>query len=255
MKGLLRNIGVLGLACFSFLITDETIQVVKEKDELMIEIKSVASDYYIDAIDARINDKYIKIGLNGLELDINATYNKMKRIGYFNENMLVYSNVKPNITILNQKDKIINANSKNEISLAFINPTNINKIINILKNNGVKANVFINNEFYQNNFESLELLKAGDNNIGIIDDYNKLKNILNDYICYSNLIDNCLSDNKYTIEATYEINDLKDLKNNLAPGTIILIKDDTYLDIYIKYILSKGYKITNLSNFISEEIK
>ena len=103
MKGILRNIGVLGLACFSFLITDETIQVVKEKDELMIEIKNVAPNYHIEAIDAKISDKYIKIGLNGLTLDIDATYNKMKRIGYFNENMLVYKNVLPNVTIDNYK--------------------------------------------------------------------------------------------------------------------------------------------------------
>lgn len=254
MKGILRNIGVLGLACFSFLITDETIQVVKEKDELMIEIKNVAPNYHIEAIDAKISDKYIKIGLNGLTLNIDATYNKMKRIGYFNENMLVYKNVLPNVTIDNYKTKIINGNSKNEVSLIFVKPTKIDKIIDTLKYNNIEATFFINDDFYKNNFESIELAITYKNDIGIIDDYNNLKKILDNYICYSDLIDSCAKDSKYTIEATFEINNLKELKEYLKPGSIILINNSDYLDVYIKYILSKGYQITKITDFINEEI-
>lgn len=255
MKGILRNIGVLGLACASFLLTDETIQVVKEKDDLMIEIKEMASNYHIGSIDAKISDKYIKIGLNGLALDIDETYKKMKRIGYFNENMIVYQNVKPNVTVTNYKDHIINGNSKNEVSLIFVNPKNIDKIIDILRHNNLKATFIIDDQFYKNNVESIELLLNYKSDLGFIDDYKKLKKELpTNYVCYSNLLNECYKDNKYTIEATYEINDLKDLKTYLKPGSIILINETNYLDVYIKYILSRGYKIENISNFINEEI-
>ncbi len=255
MKGILRNIGVLGLACFSFLITDETIHVVKEKDELMVEIKSMASNYHIEAIDAKIDDKYIKIGLNGLTLDIDETYKKMKRIGYFNENMLVYTNVKPNVTVGNYKDRIINGNSKMEVSLMFKIPNDIDKISAVLKDNKVNATFFINDQFYKNNFESIELLTLN-NDIGIIGNYDEMKKVIkNDFVCYSNLLNDCLADDKYTIEETFEVNSLKELKNYLRPGSIILVNNSNYLDVYIKYILSKGYKITKITDFINEEIK
>ena len=94
MKKILKDIGILGLACFSFLITDNTIEVVKEKDSLMINLRSVAEDYKIAEIDGMIDDKYIKLGLNGLEVDIDKSYQKLKKIGYFNENMLVYKNIR-----------------------------------------------------------------------------------------------------------------------------------------------------------------
>ena len=42
-----RNIGILALACFSFLVTDETIMVVKENDKLMLEIREKSAEYYI----------------------------------------------------------------------------------------------------------------------------------------------------------------------------------------------------------------
>ena len=61
MKKILKDIGILGLACFSFLITDNTIEVVKEKDSLMINLRSVAEDYKIAEIDGMIDDKYIKL--------------------------------------------------------------------------------------------------------------------------------------------------------------------------------------------------
>lgn len=256
MKKFLKDIGILGLACFSFLITDNTIEVVKEKDSLMINLRNVAEDYKIAEIDGMVDDKYIKLGLNGLEVDIDKSYQKLKKIGYFNENLLVYKNIEPQISLKKNRNKIIKANSKNEVSLIFKNPTDIDKIIKILDQNDIKATFFIDNTFYNNNLESIELLLSKENNIGFLNDYKILKNKLKEinYYCYSNIVENCNKDNQYSIEATKIVKSFSDLKDNIK-GNILEIKDQTYLDIYIKYILSRGYKIVSLEKFISEEIK
>ena len=251
MKTLFRNIGILALACFSFLLTDETITVVKESDKLMIEIKEKMAEYYIQEVDGKITDKYIKLGYNGLEIDPLKSYEKMKKIGYFNENMLVYKNIKPLNPLSENKDKIINSNSKNEVALLFEEPGNIDKIISVLKSNNVSGNFLISKEYYLNNFESLEESKS---DIVIKNELSFFKKELknNKYYCYSKTISNCKD--SYLIEETSFVNNYRDLKKVLTKGTIIIVSDTSYLDIYIKYILSKGINIVSINDFINENI-
>ena len=253
MKNIFRNIGILALACFSFLITDETITVVKESDKLMVEIKEKANLYFVQGVDGKIDGKYLKTGYAGLEIDTLKSYDQMKKIGYFNENMLVYKNTEFKNSLKDNKDKIINGNFKNEISLVLFNPDNIDKIIHVLKYNKVNVSFLITKEYYLNNFEAIELALKNENDIIISDEYNFFrKELKNNFYCHSNLFEKC---NQYIIEETTQINDYKDLKSKLKKGNIILVKDTNYLDIYIKYILSKGFKIVNIENFINENIK
>ena len=251
MKNVFRNIGILALACFSFLVTDETITVVKESDKLMIEIKEKASSYFVNGVDGKINDKYIKLGFNGLEIDVLNSYDAMKKIGYFNETMLVYKNIDHKYPL--SKNLIVNGNSKNEVSLIFKNPDNIDQILSVFKNSNLNASFLISKEYYLNNFESIEdAIKYG-NNIIILDEYNFFKKELkHDYFCYSTLYKKC---NKTYIEETINIKNYKMLKEKINKGNIILLDETNYLDIYIKYILSKGINIVNLDTFINENIK
>ena len=246
MKTTFRNIGILALACFSFLVTDETITVVKESDKLMIEIKEKMAEYYVQGVDGKINGNYIKLGYDAMK-----SYDQMKKIGYFNENMLVYKQIPSLNSLKENKDKIINANSKNEVALLFDDPTDIDRVLNILKENNVNANFLISKEYYLNNFESIE--ENIENNIVIKDESSFFKKELKtSYYCYPKLNSNCKD--KYLVEETNTINNYKDLKKGLNKGTILLIKDTSYLDIYIKYILSKGINIVSLDNFVSENI-
>ena len=249
-----RNIGILALACFSFLITDETITVVKESDALMVEIKEKAGNYLVESIDGVIDDKYIKVGYNGLQIDVLKSYDQMKRIGYFNESMLIYKSVDHNNSLKNNHDKIVNASFKNEVSLLFKNPKDLNIILKILKNNGLNASFLISKEYYLNNFESLNNALNESNDVVILDEYKFFKKELKNfnYYCYSNLYQNCHG--KFIVESNIEVNNYNDLKENLSKGNIILLDDSNYLNIYIKYILSKGIKIVNISDFINEKI-
>ena len=253
MKNIFRNVGILALACFSFLVTDETITVVKESDKLMIEIKEKASLYYVEGVDGKIDDNYIRLGYDGLEIDMLKSYDQMKKIGYFNENMIIYKHIKPTNSLKDNKSKIIKGNFKNEISLVFKNPDNIDKIIKILSNNSITGSFLISKEYYLNNFEAIEVALNNSNDIIILDEYNFFKKELNkNYFCYSNLYEKCSG--KYIVEESFKIKNYKELKDKLNRGSIVLIEETNYLDIYIKYILSRGFKVVNMNNFISENI-
>ena len=251
MKTIFRNIGILALACFSFLLTDETIMVVKESDQLMIEIREKMAEYYVQTVDGKVNGNYLKVGYSGLEIDPLKSYDQMKKIGYFNESMLVYKQIKPLNSIKEHKDKIINANSKNEVVLLFDEPSNIDKIIKILDKNGLKGSFLISKEYYLNNFETIEELLENKNNIIIKDELAFFKKELkNNYYCYSKTINKC---NTYLIEESNYIENYRDLKKYLNKGSILIINETSYMDVYIKYIISKGINIVSLDEFISEK--
>jgi len=75
----------------------ESITVSKESN-LLETIESNAKKYRIDAVDAKIDPVWKAIpGINGLEVDIKASYSKMKKDGVFDEHKLVYKQLKPKV--------------------------------------------------------------------------------------------------------------------------------------------------------------
>ena len=75
-----------------------SVMVTKQGDSLYNEIVMKADQYTIPAIDAKIDPIWKAIpGYNGHMVDVEASYKKMKKTGQFNENMLVFKQVKPNI--------------------------------------------------------------------------------------------------------------------------------------------------------------
>ena len=75
-----------------------SVMVMKQSDSLYNEIAMKADQYNIPAIDAKIDPIWKAIpGYNGHMVDVEASYKKMKKTGQFNENMLVFKQVKPNI--------------------------------------------------------------------------------------------------------------------------------------------------------------
>ena len=75
-----------------------SVMVTKQGDSLYNEIVMKADQYTIPAIDAKIDPIWKAIpGYNRHMVDVEASYKKMKKTGQFNENMLVFKQVKPNI--------------------------------------------------------------------------------------------------------------------------------------------------------------
>ena len=73
------------LIVLSFYITDKSMIYIRSKNPIMQEIISKQDDYKVEAVNAIINDNTIIPGINGKEVDVNKTFNKMD--DFFRQNM------------------------------------------------------------------------------------------------------------------------------------------------------------------------
>lgn len=279
MKKLFESLGVITLICLSFLYTEKTVEVVKEYDEIMIEIKKQNKNFKVNAIDAIIDNNTIIPGLKGKKINEDKSYSKMKRYGKFNSNLLEYEDILPTISIKNNLDKyVISGNSnKKMVSLVFLvdSESDINSIIKVLNNKKIKANFFIDATWLEKNEKLLlELIRSG-HNVGNLNIENttgnyawtdnmikKISNKNNGY-CYSEkenekLLKICSNTNNYTIKPTIISGNypLKKIKENIKAGSIISLKINSTtikeLSLIINYINSKGYEISNLNDLLEE---
>lgn len=274
MKNIIKSIGLFSLIIFSFFYSEKVIDVVKEQDSLMIEIKENMDKYKIDSVDAIIKDNTIIPGTKGRIVNIDKSYKNMKKYNTFNENLLIFDEVEPNVSINNNLDKFIIKGKKN-IYLIFIldNVNNLDKLVNKVNNN--KINFFINNNIINNNIEILykirnfELYNYGDKgnytNELIIMNNNIINNISNNKsnICLNlnkdvNNLNICKNNKMYSI--TTDIIEVEDnynnIKNNIEEGSIIVLninnKNINNINNIIRYIETKGYKLNYLSELVKE---
>lgn len=281
MKKLFQIIGFISLIGFSFFYTEKTVSVVKEYDDIMINIRNIEKEYKKEAIEATINGNKIIPGLGGTKLDINKTYSKMKRYGSFEESLIVLKKIKPNNLLEKNKHKYIISGNKNKkmISLIFLvdKNDNIDEIINILDKKQVKGNFFVDLKWLEKNNNLVPIIIRENHVIGNLSnnmDYLDSSFIWMETIiekigkqkkgyCYTekedkNIINTCKLNDNYTIMPNIIIdkNPYTNVKENLVSGSIISFKiNDNLIEelpIIINYIKSKGYKIENLNIHLEE---
>lgn len=266
MKKLFQIIGIISLMGISFFYTEKTINVVKEYDDIMINIKNNRK-YNKKYMNAIVDKDTIIPGRSGIEINIDKSYSRMKRYGKYNESLIVLKKIKPKISINNNKKYIISGNKyiKN-ISLIFIVNDDIDDIINILDNKKIKGNFFVNTNWLEKNTNLIPLLIREKHIVGLYDysNYEWSRNIIKkigkqkyDY-CYadkrnSKILNKC----DYTFIPSMNINkNFYEKTKLLQNGSIIsynvnkqLIEE---LPIIINYIKSKGYNIVSLKELFNE---
>ena len=155
MKNIIKLLGLGVLVLFSFFYTDKVIEVIREEDNIMIELKELAKIYEIDAVDANIVSNTIVPGINGRSINLDKSYKEMKSIGVVNNNMLVYDVLRPTISINNNKDKfIIKGNPTRQIvSLVFILDSDkyLSEIESIVSKKNIVINYFVDYDYLVNN--------------------------------------------------------------------------------------------------------
>lgn len=282
-KPYLTVIGICLLTVFSFYYTNKLIEFSKSKDPIMIEIMKNKDDYNKLSIDALINNNYITPGSEGLEVDVDKSYTKMKKLGKYNDNLYVYDVVKPTISIKDNYNKfVINGNTtKKEVSLIFkVNDLkNIENINKILFNNNVSATFFIDGNIKDDDINILKILDESNNyfgNLGYNKKYSiktiKYTNALLDRIdddnhnyCYVekddiNVLKTCSEVKMYTIKPMVVSNifPFTYIKQNLENGKIFSLDTNSYtlkqLDLIIKYVRQKGYDFVTLKEILNEKI-
>lgn len=277
MRKLVEILSISLLFCFSFLVTEKTMSVVKEEDEIMIMIKKEHSKYNQNSIDATIDKKTIRPGISGHKVNINKSYKAMREYGKYNEDLYVYDYIKPKISIDNNKDKIIIGGNKKyrkvTIIISLDDNSNIDNMISILNNNKTKINFFVtDNWLLENNNLAISLMKQ-DYVFGISKLMNYHSNKVkwmdalikrvgkqsNGYFLYKSKkdIEYAYKLNDYTIKPIYISNNyLLNIQDNISNGNIYLFNYSKTLEdeipSIIRYINSKGYDIVTLNDVLKE---
>jgi len=250
MYKLLKIISTIILFIFSIIYTNKCIELIQNKDPLMKEIINNQKKYQVKPQDAIITKNTMIPGIKGKKINIKKSYQKMKKLGSFNENLLVYQEITPNISYFNNYNKIIISGNpkKNNISLIFNinNQTLFNKIDQILKSNNVVGNIIYNN-----------LSITNTNFINTLSENNNKK--INYCLTYNlNINKDCQNNKKYTILSQNIINNyhLTNTKKIIKNGIIITYNfnenNPTDLDLIIKYIKNNNYNIVSIDELIKE---
>ena len=281
LKKFFQLLGITTLICFSFFYTEKVGYVVREMDSLMEEIKEKSKTKNVEAIDALIDGNTIIPGKIGKIVDINSSYEKMKRINEYNENMLVLKDVSPKVSIKNNYDKYVISGIKSELEVSIIllinENTDIDYLRKLARDKNISFNFFVNNIFFERNNDLLtELIKDGHNigNLSENNDYSTstyiwmdtiLKKIIkqkNNY-CYleeenKEYLDICALNKNYTIKPGIVLkeNPAINIQKSLNNGSIISVEANNSvlneITVMVNYIQSKGYKIVTLNKLLDE---
>lgn len=281
MKNIIKTIGLCSLIGFSFFYTDKVVEVIREEDEIMIELTSVEDVYQVLPVDAKILGNTIIPGLAGRNINIEESYKKMKPSGIFNKNLIIYDTVLPKVSIHNNKNKfIIKGNPANQmVSIVFILKDNkyLYKIEETLKSKTTAVNYFVDYTYLINNSTKIkeiggnEFYSYGDNGVYTLDNLlfsnNLISRIRTNKAIYcltssmaEDVINLCSKKDLHTIVPTIigDKTPYANIKNNLSSGSIIMLSMNTEtineLPIIIDYIKGKGLKIVGLSTLLSEDI-
>ena len=279
VKKYFQIVGILTLACFSFIFTEKTSVILRDNDELMKTIKEKQEEYKIESVNANINGDTITPGINGKQVNNSKSYNNMKRLGEFNENLLIYDLILPEISLTKTYDKYIVGGNPNKNMVSIIFKVN-DKIDELLKtiDNEYNYNFLIDGKWLESNEEILKDISSTNNIINgsyggnyLDSSYNWINSVINRYsnqensYCYQEekreeYLKICALHKSYTIIPSLKVsnNPLIEIKNNLNSGDIIVLdindKNLSEIPLITKYINSKGYKIVNLDELLSEDI-
>jgi len=278
MKKFFKCLGIITLLCGSFIYTEKATTVVKELDDIMIQIKANKDKYYVPPVEAIIEKDTIIPGINGMEIDVNKSYQNMRSIGLYSDKYFKYKIIKVSNSLDNNKNKYIISGNKNKgmVSLVFLveKNTNIDNVIKILSKNKVKANFFVDGSWLENNNSEIYTIINDEHDLGSIGynyNYNDssyawldniIKRVSKEEISYCIKVDEehlnkCSQNKNYTISAPIIVkNPLISTKAILTNGSIIIYKINDNLEkelpLIINYIYSKGITMDTLKNLLQE---
>ncbi|MEG1648144.1 MAG: hypothetical protein RR325_05220 [Bacilli bacterium] len=251
-----KYFSVFAIMIFSFYYTDKIANFLLEKNQLYVEINSKKDDYKIESVSAIIDGNFIIPGIEGVSVNTKESYFNMLGIEKFNKYYLVYSKVSPEISIENNKDKIIKNGNRNKSAISFIIEDEI--IASYFKRKDIKVDYLVTEETFNkdNFFEQI-------NNDTV--NYKKVesllnKNNLNKHICIINK-DNeelCRKNKSYLIKPNIILNNINflEVKNKITKGDIVHVKGLSSienLNLLINTIKYKDLSIVTLSILIDED--
>ncbi len=248
--------------------------IIKSKDPIMKNIISNMDKYKILTVNAVINKDIIIPGISGCIVDVDESYENMKKINEYNSNLLKYKDLIPEITISNIYNKYITkGNSHNRrVSIVINIKDSIDKSLSIANTNQTKLNIFLDSELLKNgaidiNNKYVHIYNGGTNNNYdditvewmndvINDSYNNSSYCINKDKNDNNLLI-CARNRMHSIYPTIVINNSNTYKSKtlITNGSIVFLEgnDINNLTSIISYIKGKGYNIVYLNELLEEK--
>ena len=132
-----KLIGIMSLLVFSFYLTDFVTELAINTNPLMQNIKNNSKNYCETSVNATIEQNTIIPGIKGKKVNEIESFLNMKDFGSFNSNYLIYDYIKPDISIEDNKEKIIISGNKNKRQVSILIKDNIS-IEEYLKQKNIK---------------------------------------------------------------------------------------------------------------------
>ena len=281
MKKFLEAFLVIALVLFSFYYTEKAIVLLESNDPIMKEIKDKGGTLEEDALNAKIDGDYLIPGYNGLVIDLEESFTKMKGYGSYNDALLVFEEVKPTISIDDYYDKYISSGNGMSTSIALVftvdDNSYVGNVLNVLKEMDVVGTFFIDGKFTDNNTSFVSQAVVNSNEVEVLSYDNaydellfkasidKLKTLTSTtpkycYATYDNeeVLNLCSKLSMHTIIPTIRLdnNIYSNLKGNLRSGSIISIKltesNISELKVLINYIKQRGFNLVTLDTLLNE---
>lgn len=277
-KKMIRVLLILSFAAFTFFYTHKGIELFKNMDPIMEEIKKEKSKYEQPSRDATVMKDQIIPGYSGILVDIDKSYVQMKKMNKYNQNYYVYKIKSPEVSIKNNYDKYITKGNylKNEVSFVFSirkENNNLLDIYQVLEDKNIYGTFFVDGIYIKEHPKDIITLEDSAHEVealsynnqykkeDIMNASRELESIINrkGNYCFIrdkniDILNSCMNNKMYTVIPSFIVNTFSDLKNNLESGSIIEINIDKLeeLSTYINYVKQKGYTLVTLSELLSE---
>lgn len=253
----------------------------ESNDPIMKEIKDKGSGKEEEAINAKVEGDYLIPGYNGLVIDLEESFTKMKGYGSYNDALLVFEEVEPTISIDDYYDKYISSGNGISTNIALVfavdDSSYTNDLLNILKDMGVVGTFFIDGKFIDNNTSFVTDAVVNGNEVEVLSydkaydellfkaSIDKIKTLTSTttkycYATYDNeeVLNLCSKLSMHTIIPTLRLdsNIYSSAKGNLRSGSIISVKltesNVSELKVLINYIKQRGFTLVTLDTLLNE---
>lgn len=157
---------------YLILLKEKASYTAAQKDSLYSEIESKAKKYEAPPQDARIDPVWKTVpGYNGVKVDLEATYQIMKKSGEFDEKKLIYKQVSPKKHLSDlEPAPIYRAHPDKPVVSLLVNVAWGNEylqdMLSTLKQNDVKATFFLEGRWAKNNPDLVKMIEEGGHEIG-----------------------------------------------------------------------------------------
>lgn len=275
MRNFVKIVFICIFTCFSFYYTDKIIELSKGNDPIMKKIKSL--DKNISPVNGVLSSDSMLVGVSGKSIDIDGSYDQMKRVNEYNENLLEFISVKPSILKKDNLDKyIIGSNTTDKvISLVFVfdDMELMEEVSYVLGINDVPSTFFVDGKFFESNYLNIKNIINNKISFGLYgydDKYNGasiryVRSLLSngfsysDYCLYVNnsFFRSCISAGVNTIKP-YIVRDnvFNFFVNSKINGYIYMIdvnrENVKEINSSLIYLRQKGYNVLSLDDILKE---